>query len=120
VNEDSKSSGVGGLHTKSNLFYYITLYEKKVVTSFPKFSLGFHHKFAYISELSIALRRMIHLKPVLGSGSVGSASVWLSGSGFAKICGSTIPDPRGIISTRNGKKKIYSQPNSELFKNERL
>jgi len=32
-----------------------------------------------------------------GSGSVGSARFWLPGSGSAKICGSTDPDPRGKI-----------------------
>ena len=30
----------------------------------------------------------------LESGSVGSARFWLPGSGSAKICGSTDPDPR--------------------------
>ena len=47
----------------------------------------------------------------IGSGSVGSARFWLpgSGSGSAKICGSTDPDPRGKISTKNYKKKlVYS------------
>ena len=40
----------------------------------------------------------------------GSARFWLSRSGSAKICGSTDPDPRGKISTKNWrKKKIYSQ-----------
>ena len=37
----------------------------------------------------------------LGSGSVGSARFWLLGSGSAKICGSTDPDPRDKISTKN-------------------
>ena len=42
-----------------------------------------------------------------GSGSVGSARFWLpgTGSGSAKICGSTDPDPRGKISTKTAKKK---------------
>ena len=54
-----------------------------------------------------------------GSGSVGSARFWLPGSGFAKICGSTDPDPRGKISTKNcKKKKFYSQnPNPNYWKN---
>jgi len=43
----------------------------------------------------------------LGSGSVGSARFWLPGSGSAKICGSTDPDPRGKISTKNCKKKLF-------------
>ena len=42
-----------------------------------------------------------------GSGSVGSARFWLPGSGSAKICGSTDPDPRGKISIKNYKKKLF-------------
>ena len=41
-----------------------------------------------------------------GSGAVGSPRFWLPGSGSAKICGSTDPDPRGKISTKNCKKKF--------------
>ena len=37
----------------------------------------------------------------LGFGSVGSARFWLPGSRSAKTCGSTDPDPRGKISTKN-------------------
>ena len=46
----------------------------------------------------------------LGSGSVGSARFWLSGSGSgsAKICGSTDPDLRGKISKKNCKKIFFS------------
>jgi len=36
----------------------------------------------------------------LGSG-FGSARFWLPGSGSAKICGSTDPDPRVKISIKN-------------------
>ena len=36
----------------------------------------------------------------LGSGSVGPARFWLPGSGSAKKCGFTDPDPRGKISTK--------------------
>ena len=45
-------------------------------------------------------------KQCLGSGSVGSARFWLPGSGSAKIYGSTDPDPRGKISTKNCKKEL--------------
>ena len=48
-------------------------------------------------------RQCFILHQCLGSGSVGSARLWLPGSGSAKICGSTDPDPRGKIS------KIHSQ-----------
>ena len=45
---------------------------------------------------------------------------WLPGfgSGFAKICGSTDPDPMGKISTKNCKKKTFLllKPKSELMK----
>ena len=41
-------------------------------------------------------------------GSVGSARFWLPGSGSAKTCGSTNPDPRGKISTKNCKKKLIT------------
>jgi len=44
----------------------------------------------------------------LGSGAVGFARFWLPGSRAAKICGSTDPDPRGKISTKNCKKKDFS------------
>ena len=43
----------------------------------------------------------------LGSGSIGSSRFWLTGS--AKICGSTDPDPRGKLWTKNCKKNCYSQ-----------
>jgi len=45
----------------------------------------------------------------LGSGSVRSERFWLpgSGSGSAKICGSTDPDLRGKISTKNCKKNLF-------------
>jgi len=56
----------------------------------------------------------------LGSGSVGSARFWLPGSGSAKICGSTDPDPRGKISTKNCKKKtvLLLKPKSDFEKRE--
>ena len=41
------------------------------------------------------------LNQCLGCGSVGSAIFWLLGSGFAKRCGFTDPDPRGKISIKN-------------------
>jgi len=52
----------------------------------------------------------------LGSGSVGSARFWLPGSGSAKICGPTDPDPKGKILTKNSKKKSFllQNPKSEL------
>jgi len=57
----------------------------------------------------------------LGSGSVGSARFWLPGSGSAKICGSTDPDPRGKISTKNCKKTfLLLKPKSELLKKENI
>ena len=57
----------------------------------------------------------------LGPGSVGLARFGLPGSGSAKICGSTDPDPRSKISTKNSKENFfYSQPKFELFKKERL
>jgi len=50
-------------------------------------------------------------------GSVGSARFWLSGSGSSKICGSTDPDPRGKISTKNCKKNfLFQKLKSELLK----
>ena len=51
----------------------------------------------------------------LGSGSVGFAGFWLPGSGSAKTCGSTDPDPRGKIST-----KICEKPKYELLNKEKL
>ena len=45
--------------------------------------------------------------------------LWLPGfgSGFAKICGSTDPDPRGKISTKNCKNNfLLLKPKSELLK----
>ena len=47
---------------------------------------------------------------LIGSGSIGSARFWLPGSGYgsAKICGSTDPDPRGKISTKNCKKNFFT------------
>ena len=50
-------------------------------------------------------REKSSLKKCLGSGSVGSPRFWLSESGSAKICGSTYPDPRGKISTKNCNKQ---------------
>ena len=47
----------------------------------------------------------------------GSARFWLPGSGSAKICGSTDPDPRDKIST---KKNFIPKPKSELLKKEKL
>ena len=48
-------------------------------------------------------------KKILGMQCLGSARFWLpgSGSGSAKICGSTDPDPRGQKSTKNCKKKTF-------------
>ena len=62
--------------------------------------------FFFVSEL---LTNYETIKQCLGSGSVGFARFWPPGSGSAKICGSTDPDPIGKISTKNCKKK-YSQP----------
>jgi len=49
-------------------------------------------------------------KQCIGSGSVGSARFWLprSESGSAKICGSTDPDPKGKISTKNCKNNFFT------------
>ena len=50
---------------------------------------------------------------------LGSARFWLpgSGSGSAKICGSTDPDPRDNISTKTAKKTfLLLKPKSELLK----
>ena len=41
-------------------------------------------------------------------GSVGSEKFWLPGSGSAKICGFTDPDPRCKISTKNSKKNFFT------------
>ena len=49
-----------------------------------------------------------------GSGSVGSAKVWLPGTGAAKICGSMVSNPRDKIFTENGKKKLFYPRNSNL------
>jgi len=60
------------------------------------------------------------IKQCLGS---GSARFWLPGSVSAKICGSTDPDPREKILTKNFKKQtfILSNPNliylKKIFKN---
>ena len=52
-----------------------------------------------------------------GSESVGSARFWLPGSGSAKIRGSTDPDPKGKISTKNCKKIfLLLKLKSELLK----
>ena len=59
----------------------------------------------------------------LGSGSVGSATYWLPRSGSrsrsGKIWGSTDPNPRCKISTKNWSKIFYAQ-NPNLLKKERL
>ena len=48
---------------------------------------------------------------------VGSARFWLPIYGSAKICGSTDPEPRGKISTKNYKKKLLVlKPKSEVLK----
>ena len=50
-------------------------------------------------------------------GSVGSGRFWLPGSGSAKICGSSDPDPRGKISTKKLKKIFfYSETPIRNFK----
>ena len=57
----------------------------------------------------------------LGSGSVGSARFWLPGSGSAKICGSTDPDPKSKYQPKTATKKILlSKSKSELLKKTRL
>ena len=53
-------------------------------------------------------------KKCLGSGSVRSARFWLPGSGSAKICGSTDPDSRGKISTKNCQKRRFYSQNQNL------
>ena len=58
----------------------------------------------------LLLEEWFILNQCLGSRSVGTARVWLSGSRFAKKCGSTIPDPGGKISTKNCKKKFTLNP----------
>ena len=61
----------------------------------------------------------------LGSGSVGSARFWLpgsgSGSGSAKICGSTDPNPKGKKQQKTAKKNLFLLQNhkSELLKNKK-
>jgi len=50
---------------------------------------------------------LLQLESVLRTGSVGSARFWLPGSGSSKIFGSTDPDPRGKISTKNYKNKLF-------------
>ena len=44
------------------------------------------------------------------SQTVGSVRFWLPGIGSAKIGGSTDPDPKGKISTKNCKKKFTLKP----------
>ena len=44
----------------------------------------------------------------LESRSVGSARFWFPGSGSAKICESTDPDPRDITSAKNYKKIFFT------------
>ena len=78
-----------------------------------------------IKPTSVPVREKYPYKlQCLGSGFVGSARFWLPGSGYAKICGSTDPDPdpRGKISIKNCKKKpfLLLKPKSELLKKERL
>ena len=73
----------------------------------------------------VCLRHVLFMNPgcqCLGSGSVGSARLWLPGSGSAKLCGSTDLDPRGKILTKNcnKKKNLISKPKSELLKKERI
>ena len=52
-----------------------------------------------------------------GFGSVGSASLWLPGSGYSKIFRSTDPDPKGKILINNWKKNVLLlKPKSELLK----
>jgi len=65
---------------------------------------------------------MFGFNQCLGFGSVGSARFWLPGSGSAKICGSTNPDPRGKKSTKICKKKTFLllNPKYELLKKERF
>ena len=64
---------------------------------------------------------IIYRYQCLGSGSVGSARFWLPGSESAKICGSTAPDQRGKISTKNWKKNFFT-PKTQIwtFEKERL
>ena len=43
----------------------------------------------------------------LGSVSVGSARFWLPGSGSAKKCGTTDPDPRAKYQPKTGSGSIF-------------
>ena len=61
--------------------------------------------------------KSVRFNQCLGSGYVGSARLWLSGTGSGKIWGSTDPDPRCKISTKNCKNKILSlNPNLNYWK----
>ena len=65
----------------------------------------------------IYFRYFVSFYQRLGSGSVGSARFWLPGSGSAKICGSTDPDPRCKYQPKTAKKKHFnSKLKSELLK----
>ena len=69
-----------------------------------------------IKPTSVPVREKYPYKlQCLGSGFVGSARFWLPGSGYAKICGSTDPDPK--TETKNF---FTPKLKSELLKKERL
>ena len=68
----------------------------------------------------VCLRHVLFMNPgcqCLGSGSVGSARLWLPGSGSrsAKLCGSKGQN----INQKLQKKILISKPKSELLKKER-
>ena len=68
------------------------------------------------SKSEVGKENLISLHQCLGSGSgsVWSARFWLPGSGTAKICRSTEPIPRGKISTKNCKKKLFT-PKTKIW-----
>ena len=59
-------------------------------------------------QVSYSINLYFTDKQCLGSGSVGSARFWLPGSGSAKICGCTDPNPRDKISAKNYQKKFLT------------
>ena len=60
-------------------------------------------------------------KQCFGSGSVGSVTFWLPGSGHTKMCGSMDLDPRAKYQPKTERKKVLlSKPKSELLKKARL
>ena len=72
-----------------------------------------------LTNVSMIVRKWKSLFRCLGSESesrfVGFSRFWLPGSRSAEICGSTDPDLRGKISTKNCTKKLLPNPKSELW-----